>query len=302
MRLLGYVIPQVAVTDARGITLPPYVGFAESFYSLTAAWEATLRLPARLRAATTGSVVDQRVENGQRVLRVATPHARDFALAIGRWHTLSGRAAGATVRVHAQSRRNGRRMLRVARESVSRFSTRFGGYDSPELEVVEVQEGYGMEFPELVYSNADPYVVAHEVAHQWWYSFVGNDQYAEPWLDESFATWSGARVAGSFGYCNLRQPFRALPPHLRRSRLDRSMRFFAPRPTAYTLVVYDTGACVLRWLERRIGPARMTAFLRLVVSRHRHGLMTKADLLAALAEAAPGLDMRRFLRLAHVSP
>jgi len=45
----------------------------------------------------------------------------------------------------------------------------------------------------------------------------------------------------------------------------------------------------------------MTTFFRLIVSRHRHGLMTKADLLAALAEAAPGLNLRRFLRVAHLS-
>ena len=301
VRLLGYVIPQLAVTDARGSRLPPYVHFAESFYSLTAAWEATLRLPARLQAATTGSVVEERREGGQRVLRVATPHARDFALAIGRWRTFSGPAAGTTVRVHAQSRRRGRRILRVAQRSVRRYSARFGPYDSPELEVVEIAEGYGMEFPELVFSNPDPYIVAHEVAHQWWYSIVGNDQYSEPWLDESFATWSGARVAGTFSYCNLRQPFRELPPHLRRARLDSGMRFYGPRDVAYVRVVYDTGACVLRWLEREIGPARMTAFLRLLVSRNRHGVMTKADVLAALAETVPGFDMQRFLRIAHLS-
>jgi len=295
------VIPQLAVTDARGTTLPPYVGFAESFQTLTAEWEATLRLPARLRAATTGSVLEERVENRRRILRVGTPHARDFALAIGRWHTFSAPAAGTTVRVHAQSRRNGRRILRVARRSVRRFSARFGAYDSPDLEVVEVQEGYGMEFPELVYSNVDPYIVAHEVAHQWWYSIVGNDQYAEPWLDESFATFSGARVGGTLSYCHPRRPFRGLPRKLRRARLDSSMRFFAGRPSAYTRVVYDTGACVLKWLERRIGRKRMTRFFRLIVSRHRHGLMTKADLLAALADAAPKLNMRRFLRVAHLS-
>jgi aminopeptidase N len=299
VRLLGYVVPMLVVTDARGTLIPPYVPFAESFYSLSAAWDATLRLPSRLRAATTGSVVEDRVEGGQRILHVSTPHARDFALAIGRWRTFSGRSAGTTVRVHAQSRRAGRRMLRVARESVDRFSARFGPYDSPELDVVHIAEGYGMEFPELVFSNSDPYIVAHEVAHEWWYSIVGNDQYAEPWLDESFATWAGARVGGTLAYCR-RLPFKSVPPNLRRARLDSGMGRFRNRELAYVRVVYDAGACVWRWLERRIGSRRMTAFLRLLVSRHRHGLMTKADLLAALAEAAPGLNMRRFRRVAHI--
>ena len=302
VRLFGNTIPLLAVTDDDGSTrLPRHTSFAESFYSLTSAWEATLRLPAGQRAATTGAVLDERVEGGQRTLEVATPQARDFGLAFGRWLTLSGGAAGSSVRVHAQSRRSGRRMLRVARRSLRRFSARFGAYGSPELEVVELAEGYGMEYPELVFSADDDYVVSHEVAHQWWYSLVGNDQYAEPWLDESFATYSAATVAGTLSYCRRRAPFAWLDPPFRRMRLDRGMGFWARRDRAYQLVVYDTGACVLRWLERRIGRRRMTAFLRLLVSRHRHGVVTEADVLAALEEAAPGLDMKRFRRAAHIS-
>ena len=301
VRLFGYTIPQLAVTDGRGTPLPPYVPFAESFYTLTAPWDATLSVPSRLRAATTGSVVEEQVGGGRRVLRVSTPHARDFALAIGRWRTFAGPAGGTIVRVHAQSRRTGQRMLRVARRSVSWFTRRFGPYDSTDLEVVQIAEGYGMEFPELVYSSPDPYIVAHEVAHEWWYSIVGNDQFAEPWLDESFATWSGAKVAGTLEYCHPRLPFRSIPRRYRRARLDADMGYFRSRQPAYGAVAYDTGACVLRWLERRIGAQRMTAFLQLLVSRHRHGVMTKADFLAALTETVPGFDMDRFLRVAHLS-
>ena len=32
--------------------------------------------------------------------------------------------------------------------------------------------------------------VAHEIAHQWFYAVVGNNQYREAWLDESFAAYS----------------------------------------------------------------------------------------------------------------
>lgn len=33
-------------------------------------------------------------------------------------------------------------------------------------------------------------LTAHELAHQWWYGAVGNDQVNEPWLDESLAMMS----------------------------------------------------------------------------------------------------------------
>jgi len=33
-------------------------------------------------------------------------------------------------------------------------------------------------------------ISVHEIAHQWWYSRVGNDQALHPWLDEALATYS----------------------------------------------------------------------------------------------------------------
>ncbi|KXG43195.1 M1 family aminopeptidase [Tepidibacillus decaturensis] len=32
--------------------------------------------------------------------------------------------------------------------------------------------------------------MAHELAHQWWYSTVGNNQIEEPWLDEGLTSFS----------------------------------------------------------------------------------------------------------------
>ena len=57
-----------------------------------------------------------------------------------------------------------------------------------------------MEYPTLVmidqslYNEKDKflleYVIAHETAHQWWYSVIGNDEISEPWLDEALTEYS----------------------------------------------------------------------------------------------------------------
>ena len=54
-----------------------------------------------------------------------------------------------------------------------------------------------MEYPELVMVVDDPTSVAHEVAHQWFYGLVGSDQWREPWLDESLATFAQRRLLGT---------------------------------------------------------------------------------------------------------
>jgi aminopeptidase N len=39
-------------------------------------------------------------------------------------------------------------------------------------------------------SQAIESLVAHEVAHEWFYAAVGNNQYEEGWLDEGFASFA----------------------------------------------------------------------------------------------------------------
>jgi hypothetical protein len=45
----------------------------------------------------------------------------------------------------------------------------------------------------------------------------------------------------------------------------------------------------------------MTAFVRLLQTRFRFGVMRTSDVLDAIREVAPGYDLTRWLRLAHLS-
>ena len=93
--------------------------------------------------------------------------------------------------------------LKETAKAITIFSTLFEPYPHPALSVVEADFLDGMEFDGLIflshafydYYTGDPQsnltiIAAHEVAHQWWYGLVGNDQALEPWLDEAMATFS----------------------------------------------------------------------------------------------------------------
>jgi hypothetical protein len=303
--LFGNVVPVLAVEDERGLHLEPYTSRGESFYSLAARWEATLRLRAGLRAATTGAVRSERVSGGGRTLRVATPQARDFALAIGRLRLRSTSVDGVRIRVFSGRRAPAvRGSLRTARRAVAALGRRLGPYGSPELDVVVAPVRFaGMEYPELVFTIPLQEVITHEIAHQWWYGLVGNDQYSEPWLDESFASYAHERLHPGVNACDPRRPYSLVSPRRRHLALDSSMAVFERGPPfAIGEVVYAAGSCALQRLERDIGRVRMTAVLRRLQTRFRHGVMRKADVLAAIAEIAPAFDLRGWLRLAHLSP
>ena len=306
--LLGNVIPVLAVRDQRGLHLEPYAKQGESFYSLTARWEAVLRLPASLRAATTGTTLAEGTGGGERMLRVISEQARDFALAVGRFRVVQAGEGAVRVRVFAGRRvRGSRGSLRIARRALRLLSHRLGPYDSTELDVVLVRgglgAGIGMEYPELVFSIPVADVITHEVAHQWWYGLVGNNQYLEPWLDESFAQYSHERLHPRTNFCLPRNPYLLVAPWRRHIALDSTMGLFErSRPAAVGEVVYYAGSCALQRLERDLGRDRMTAFLRLLQTRFRHGVMTRSDVLAAIRQVAPRYRLRRWLRVAHLAP
>jgi peptidase M1-like protein len=182
------------------------------------------------------------------------------------------------------------RTLRIAALSMRRYAAWYGPYARPELDLVEgpsevANGGVAMEYPELVLTPADPTSVAHELAHQWFYGIVGDDQYREPWLDESFAEFSAARL-----------PRAQVPNRLRNCRLpdagdtplDASMGRVTRAPGRYVRVVYIGGVCALRALQRALGRARFDAFMRRLVATHRDGVETTEDFVAAIRAAAPG--------------
>lgn len=84
------------------------------------------------------------------------------------------------------------------------YNEKVGAYLYDELDIIPFSMGSevgGMEMPGLItydmfdeaYMDGTTYyaivTLAHEVAHEWFYCAVGNDQYKEPWLDESFADY-----------------------------------------------------------------------------------------------------------------
>lgn len=304
--LLGNVIPVLAVEDERGLHLDPYSRQGDSFYSLAARWDARLSIPAGLRAATTGAVVSDRVEGDRRTLRLATAQARDFALAIGPMRVRTTKVRGVLIRAFVGPRtREAKTSLRAARRTVSALERRLARYGSTELDVLLLGAGVGgfggMEYPELVFTQPDALVVAHEIAHQWWYGIVGDDQYLEPWLDESFASYFEHKLHPYWDSCDPRRPFGEVSPRRRHIPLNSSMALF-DRASLYAFgeVVY-AGACALERLERDLGRTRMRAFLRLLQSRFRFGVMRTTDVLDAINDVAPAYGVRRWARLARLS-
>jgi hypothetical protein len=97
----------------------------------------------------------------------------------------------------------GEAVLQTTAESLGLYNELFGSYPRQVLTVVEADFLDGMEYDGLYFLSKGFYnlysggpadyltaIAAHETAHQWWYSSIGNDQALEPWLDEALCTYS----------------------------------------------------------------------------------------------------------------
>jgi aminopeptidase N len=292
---LGNALAVLAVKDEHGWELPPYVGFGESYYSLTADYDVTLDHPATLQVPSTGAVAGETAEGDRVLTHITAPKVRDFSFSAGAFHhdsTVS--SAGVEIDAYwpdSESDSNCRSLMRYAADAIDAYAARFGAYPYPRFTIVFDEFGSafdGMEYPNYVLSSAYRGAVAHEVAHQWWFALVGDDQYRHPWLDEAFAEYSAEEFQGA-----------TVAAHncdwiASGERMDDSMDTYeAAGDTLYHDAVYHEGTCMLFDLERTIGRSAMDTMMRGLVSKFRYGVVRPADV-RAMAQSASGRDLSAF--------
>lgn len=294
---LGTALPTLAAKDDHGWNLNPFADLGESFYSLVSDYRLTLDTPSWLQTPATGVLVSS-ATRGTRTVRTYVAHqVRDFEWAAARFHRLVGSAKGTRVNVwylpSLVTAAEAKQARADAVRSMTTFSQDFGAYPYPEVDVV--LSGHhafgGMEYPTIVFSEPTQKTLVHELAHQWFYGIVGDDQFREPWLDESFATWGTNLPFGG--------PRRCAVYHWPNAtvRLNSSMAYFRRVPEAYG-AVYSGGACMLSQLSDLFGADAFVFVLRDYVAAHQLGIARTGDFKHAVAAAArvqlPGFDLAAF--------
>ncbi|MFF3336271.1 M1 family metallopeptidase [Streptomyces sp. NPDC002888] len=278
-RFLGNALPVLAVHDEKGWHLDPYVSVGESFYALAADFRVRLDHPAALKVPATGRTRTSPGRPGRTVTQSTALRVRDFAWAAGPFRTATETSPGG-VRVNSYwapgTPSAGVRLNRKdATGAVDRFGKEFGPYPYGEIDLVMTPGfGGGMEYPGLVLlgTTEDGSAVVHEIAHQWWYGIVGNDEYNAPWLDESFAQYANARYYGwDTRDCQEEEDWPSDD-----ARLTNSMAYWHQHPGEYHLI-YTAGSCALAELERTLGTGTMARLLKQYARDHWYGVSTTTD-------------------------
>ncbi|OIK27821.1 M1 family metallopeptidase [Streptomyces malaysiense] len=292
---IGNALPVLAIRDGAGWHLDPYTDNGEAFYSLAADFKVTLDHPSGLLVPATGTSTDTPGTSGRTITTATASQVRDFAWAAGPFSKISGTSpAGVAVNVYSVSgisSSSARSMLSTAESAVDTHAGRFGAYPYGELDAV-LDNNYwfgGMEYPGFVLDLVSSTALTHEIAHQWWYGIVGDDEYNSPWLDEAFADYSTDLARGITGT----NCWNSVSWASGAEKITNSMAYWDAHSSRYSTVVYGYGKCALHDLRRLIGDTAMTKLLKDYATAHWYGVSTTAEFKAA-AQAATSTDLTSF--------
>ena len=291
---IGNALPVVDVRDGGGWQLSPYTNNGEAFYTLAANWTVTLDHPTSLLTPATGTSTEAPGAAGRTVTTATATKVRDFAWAAGPFNRSSTTsAAGTRVNTYwttAISAATAASLQATSANALDQHASRFGAYPYGEADVVLDNTFWfgGMEYPGFVLDSPSAAAAIHELAHQWWYGIVGDDEYANPWLDESFADYSTDLAQGLDGTGCWHPTWQSAA-----EKISNPMSYWDAHPTRYSTVVYGYGKCMLHDLRRTLGTTAMTNLLRSYAASHWFGVSTPADFKAA-AQAATTIDLTSF--------
>ncbi|MCQ2381904.1 MAG: M1 family metallopeptidase [Clostridia bacterium] len=185
-----YAIP--AVYD-NGWQLYPYSYNGDPFYNEPYNFDVSINTPVGYEIATSGTEISPNHFQGYML--------RDFAIVMSRdFKSLTRNVGDTKVTYYYLNDDIPDISLYTACNALAYFSNTFIDYPYSTLNVVQTDflQG-GMEYGALVYISLDVTdqlqyqgVIVHEIAHQWWYGLVGNNQIRTAWIDEGLAEYSTA--------------------------------------------------------------------------------------------------------------
>jgi aminopeptidase N len=282
-------------------------------FSETAFYTVSVTAPPSLILAASGTEIDLAANaDGTLTHRFVAPLMREFALmASDSYVTISGEQDGVRITMFYDPALPGAALtaqagLQMTQDAMRIFDVAFGPYPFSELDVVQTPNSAGgLEYPGLFVLGSDvwdqtndffEFLIAHETAHQWWYSLVGSDQALHPWMDEALAQYAVALYIrdreGPAAYDAALESFRVQHASYVESNPDQviGLPVSAYPGSAYFFCVYQKGPLFFAALGEAYGFDTLQAMLRDYFAAYRYRIAAPEDMLASF-ERTSGVDM-----------
>ena len=304
---LGNFFPIAAMRHEGAWSATPYYSIGDPFFTEVANFDVSITVPSNMVVASSGcrvSVTD--IDGGRSTHRKRARAVRDFAMVMSPdFQIRTAKIDGIEVRYYYIIDAEPDQSLQISVDAVRTFNELFGAYPYPTLSVVETNFLHGgMEYPRLVMISNEldsalyREVIVHEIAHQWWYAVVGNDQIRHSWIDEGLSEYSTTlffEFNPQYGISYADRMADKLTGYMmfleiygRRGELNLAMN----RPLGefsggyeYMYIIYVQGALMFSSIRRMIGSEAFFAGLRILYERNFLGIARPEDVVGAFEEA-----------------
>jgi hypothetical protein len=207
---LDSFFPIIPVYDEAGWHVQDLPPNADLIFTDPSFFTVQVDAPDTLVLAASGVEISGNKQKGRQIVSFVGGPQRDFYLAASSRFQSESSSIG-EVKVTSffpdEFKGSGELVLKTAEKALQVFSNRYGPYPYTELDLASTpMRAGGMEYSGAAAmslalygtrntaggtsnNNFLEYATAHEVAHQWFFDQVMNDQLKEPWLDEAFAQY-----------------------------------------------------------------------------------------------------------------
>jgi hypothetical protein len=270
----SYWYPILAVYENGQWDKATFNQIGESSYSKVADYEVSITLPKNQLVCATGKkVLEKDLFLNKKTVIFEEDNIRDFA-----WFTSSNfkvkeiKFNDKTIKYFYTDEKKDSpdQVLEQAANILGFYGSKIGEYPYNQFNIVKTNVTTS-EFPQIITITEANLVgdkqirmsLAHEIAHQWWYLAVGNNQRSEPWLDEALSVYSmhlfNNSVLGDIS-TNL-DIIDRYPQKVYTTPIDSSVEQFSTM-SEYGDVVYNLGAIALYELNISIGEENFFEVLR----------------------------------------
>lgn len=271
--------------------------------SPAAMYDVSITAPLGYSIVTTGTATSSSTTTSNQQIHVVSGLQRDFIVVVTALRHVSTTIDGTTLNVYYPmgNIRGGELGLKFARQAIHLYNNIFGQYPFNELDMVAVDAGtfYGVEYPGMLLFDQRMFtrawffesIVAHEVAHQWFYNVIGNDVQSHAWVDESFATYAQVlyreKIWGPSAATIERNGFVAQYAKLQSRHsdgaIDQHMRTFTLY--SYNVLAYAKAALYLDAVRAQVGPDVFAQAMRDYYAAHRYDVVDGTAFVGAVQSA-----------------
>jgi len=301
---LGNWFPILAKYEKGEFIIEPYYSTGDPFFSDIANFNVEFKYSSDYSLFSTGEVKNQKCKDSVKIDKIYASAVRDFAIFLSKENlTKSKKIEDTTVFFSGYNQdENVDRYLNVSVKAVNYFNKTFGAYPYESLEVVKAPFIHGgMEYPGVVIISDNITndfdiikVIVHEIAHQWWYAVVGNNEIKEAWLDESLAEFStilflanhkefdvtyDELISESFAnYVLFADIVKSLNKQINTSMLLPVNEYNSEYE--YTYMIYVRGVLMLDSVNNLVGEKNLIKTLKKYYSKYKFKIATTDDFIA----------------------